>query len=224
MDGEHACRQGAGQAPILCAWLGCTQISMWKTDRLMRPIHVVAYDEPQAKIKHIIIGEWCCGAAFIGEAHLCFIPWPHPHAHARMLHAAQPQPPGGRTAPASSPSHHMGWQGVSFVPPCRAHPRPAGPQEDNPETGTPITVAVYTVSNGSSAIIKWCNDQGYSGLVQVGARTTPPAPHRAGQRSAAQQHAGAMRHKPCPCMWAVRSVWMLIGPATLHLLWLPTVA
>lgn len=34
------------------------QISMWKTDRLMRPIHVVAYDEPHAKIKHIIIGAW----------------------------------------------------------------------------------------------------------------------------------------------------------------------
>lgn len=32
------------------------QISMWKTDRLMRPIHVVAYDEPGAIIKHSVIG------------------------------------------------------------------------------------------------------------------------------------------------------------------------
>ena len=32
------------------------QISMWKTDRLMRPIHVVAYDEPGAVIRHTVVG------------------------------------------------------------------------------------------------------------------------------------------------------------------------
>ncbi|GLC64378.1 hypothetical protein PLESTF_000154800 [Pleodorina starrii] len=78
------------------------RISMWKTDRLLRPIHVVAYDEPGAVIRHIVVG----------------------------------------------------------LP------------EDVPETNSQLVVAFYVADCTERAIVKWCNDQGYSGLVQGGGRGT----------------------------------------------------
>ncbi|GIL44704.1 hypothetical protein Vafri_2223 [Volvox africanus] len=72
------------------------RISMWKTDRLLRPIHVVAYDEPGAVIRHIVVG----------------------------------------------------------LP------------EEVPETNSQVVVAFYVADGTERATVKWCNDQGYSGVVQ----------------------------------------------------------
>ena len=71
---------------------------MWKTDRLMRPIHMVSYDEqPGCKIR------------------ICAM----------------------------------------------------GPTENNAESGVVSTLVYYGVNQESSTIIKWANDQGYVGIVQV---------------------------------------------------------
>ncbi|KAG2490014.1 hypothetical protein HYH03_011479 [Edaphochlamys debaryana] len=72
------------------------RISMWKTDRLMRPIHVVAYDEPGAVIRHSVVG----------------------------------------------------------LP------------EEMPDTNSQVVVAFYVADGQERAVVKWCNDQGYSGIVQ----------------------------------------------------------
>ncbi|PNW79678.1 hypothetical protein CHLRE_08g362650v5 [Chlamydomonas reinhardtii] len=71
------------------------RISMWKTDRLMRPIHVVAYDEPGAVIRHTVVG----------------------------------------------------------LP------------EEMPDTNSQVVVAFYVADAQERAVVKWCNDQGYSGVV-----------------------------------------------------------
>ena len=75
---------------------------MWKTDRLMRPIHMVSYDEqPGCKIK------------------ICTI----------------------------------------------------GPTENNIESGVVSTLVYYGVNQGEGTVLKWANDQGYVGIVQVGCDT-----------------------------------------------------
>ncbi|MEW5317550.1 MAG: hypothetical protein WDW38_008838 [Sanguina aurantia] len=73
------------------------RISFWKTDRQMRPIHVVSYDEAGCKIKQLVMG------------------------------------------PTEAPA-------------------------DN--TGLTVTTAYYTANSEGKSLIKWANDQGYSGAVQ----------------------------------------------------------
>lgn len=73
-------------------------MSMWKTDRYMRPIHVVSYEEqPGCKIK------------------LCVL----------------------------------------------------GALDNNAETGVVSTVVYYGVNQDGKTVLKWANDQGYQGVVQV---------------------------------------------------------
>jgi hypothetical protein len=38
-----------------------------------------------------------------------------------------------------------------------------------PDTGTPALTVYYAVHTGGRTVVKWANDQGYQGVVQVGA-------------------------------------------------------
>lgn len=44
-----------------------------------------------------------------------------------------------------------------------------GPVDANPETGVTSTVVYYCAVGPETTTIKWANDQGYTGIVQVGA-------------------------------------------------------
>ena len=70
---------------------------MWKTDRHMRPSHVVAFDEAGSKVKACVLG----------------------------------------------------------------------PQEINQQTGITTVVVYYGCTSGGKTVIKWVNDAGYTGVVQV---------------------------------------------------------
>ncbi len=78
--------------------LESVQLSVWKTDSHMRPIHIVSYDEqPGCSIKTCVMG----------------------------------------------------------------------PTENNAESGAVTTTIYYGVNQNDATVVKWANDQGYTGIVQV---------------------------------------------------------
>jgi hypothetical protein len=42
-----------------------------------------------------------------------------------------------------------------------------GPCEVNPDTGTAATTVYYGVNTEGRTVLKWANDQGFQGIVQV---------------------------------------------------------
>lgn len=42
-----------------------------------------------------------------------------------------------------------------------------GPSEPNPDTGTVATTVYYGVNTEGRTVLKWANDQGFQGIVQV---------------------------------------------------------
>mmetsp|Transcript_30722 Transcript_30722/g.68056 ORF Transcript_30722/g.68056 Transcript_30722/m.68056 type:complete len:1411 (+) Transcript_30722:34-4266(+) len=73
------------------------KLAVWKTDRLMRPIHVVSYDEqPGCKIRTVVLG----------------------------------------------------------------------PTEISPDSNMTATIVYYGVNQNNTTVLKWANDQGYTGVVQ----------------------------------------------------------